>query len=143
MTQPQSTFVNPPGIDSNGLGSSMQAASQALKSTRTVTGKPLEHEDKPGYYDRVGQSVIRRLSIFKDLVQKFADIITDTQEIDQNILGLFETLDSTYQFIEESTEIQRHPSYQRILSGLAKQTQECAYFIRDYAKKQNFRSGKA
>ncbi|GJJ10640.1 hypothetical protein Clacol_004867 [Clathrus columnatus] len=109
MTQPQSAVVENPGIDINELGSSMQAASQALKSTHTITGKRLEHEDKPGYYDRVGQSVIRRLSIFNDLVQKFADvgIITDTQEIDQNILDLFETLDSTYKFIEESTEIQR------------------------------------
>ncbi|GJJ09203.1 hypothetical protein Clacol_003425 [Clathrus columnatus] len=102
--QSQSAFVNFPGIDE--LGSSMQAASQALKSTHTITGKRLEHKDKP--------------------------------EIDQNILGLFETLDSTYKFIEESTEIQNHPSYQQILSSLAKQTQECAYFIRGYAKKQNF-----
>ncbi|GJJ10628.1 hypothetical protein Clacol_004855 [Clathrus columnatus] len=138
MTQPQSAPVKPPGIDGKELESSMQAASQALKSTHTITGKRLEHEDKPGYYDRVSQSVIQRLSIFNDLVQKFADIITNTQEIDQNILDLFETLDSTYQFIEESTEIQNHPSYQRILSSLAKQTQECAYFIQGYAKKQNF-----
>ncbi|GJJ10331.1 hypothetical protein Clacol_004557 [Clathrus columnatus] len=138
----QSAFVNPSSIDSNELVSSIQAASQALKSTHTITGKRLEHEDKPGYYDKVGKSVIQRLSIFNDLVQKFADlgvsIITNTQQIDQNILDLFKTLDSTYEFIEESTEIQSHPSYQRILSNLAKQTQECAYFIRGYAKKRNF-----
>ncbi|GJJ10671.1 hypothetical protein Clacol_004898 [Clathrus columnatus] len=153
--QPQSGLVKNPGIDRNELGSSIQAASQALKSTYTITGKRLEHEDKPGYYDRVSKSIIQRLSIFSDLVQKFADvhpyaktswsiistvitIITDTQKIDQNILDLFETLDSTYEFIEESTEIQSHPSYQRILSSLAKQTLECAYFIQGYAKKQNF-----
>ncbi|GJJ10673.1 hypothetical protein Clacol_004900 [Clathrus columnatus] len=152
MRQPQSAAVKPSDIDSKELGSSVQAASQALKSTDTISGRRLEHE---GYYDRVGQSVIRRLSIFSDLVQKFADvhpysktawliissavtIITDTQEMDQNILDLFVTLDSTYEFIEESREIQNHPSYQRILSSLAKQTLECAYFIQGYAKKRNF-----
>ncbi|GJJ10672.1 hypothetical protein Clacol_004899 [Clathrus columnatus] len=43
----------------------------------------------------------------RDLSLCIERIITDTQEIDQNILDLFETLDSTYKFIEESMEIQR------------------------------------
>ncbi|GJJ10647.1 hypothetical protein Clacol_004874 [Clathrus columnatus] len=126
-------------IDGKELGSSMQAAFQALKGTHTITGKRLEHEDKPGYYDRVGQSVIQRLSVFNDLVQKFADvhpyskaawsIISSVVTVTLPYNQLISTLDSTYQFIEESTEIQNHPSYERILSSLAKQTQECAYFI--------------
>ncbi|GJJ10675.1 hypothetical protein Clacol_004902 [Clathrus columnatus] len=71
--QLQSAFMKPPSIDSNELGSSVQAASQDLKNIHTITGKRLEHEDKPGHYDRVSKNVIGRLSIFNDLVQKFAD----------------------------------------------------------------------
>ncbi|GJJ11131.1 hypothetical protein Clacol_005362 [Clathrus columnatus] len=72
----------------------------------------------------------------------FADIsfqaIFYTQDVDQNILDLFETLDVTYKFIEEAKEIENYLSYKRILSTLAKQTVDCAYFIRDYAKNANF-----
>ncbi|GJJ10685.1 hypothetical protein Clacol_004912 [Clathrus columnatus] len=119
------------------LESSAQAASRALESTRNIAGQHLEHEDKPGCFERVGQSVVKRLSLFTNLVQKFADGVTDTQTVDQEILDLFETLDFTYKFIEDATDI-KNSSHELILSSLAKQTVECAYFIRDYAKKHNF-----
>ncbi|GJJ10665.1 hypothetical protein Clacol_004892 [Clathrus columnatus] len=54
--QPQSTLVKLPGIDGKELESSMQTASQALNTTHTITGKRLEHEDKPGI--RVGTNII-------------------------------------------------------------------------------------
>ncbi|GJJ10674.1 hypothetical protein Clacol_004901 [Clathrus columnatus] len=142
-------------IDREMLDSSVHAAHHALERTRNLTGKHLEHYNKPGYYGQVGISVINRLSTFANLVQKFADVhpyvqaawtiissvvnvVTDTQGIDQSVLDLFETLDSTYKFIDDTGDIESHPSYERILSTLAKQTVECAYFIRDYAKKHNF-----
>ncbi|GJJ10753.1 hypothetical protein Clacol_004981 [Clathrus columnatus] len=131
--------LKPGAIDvSSELDSSLQAARQALVHTRTVTGKHLEHKNKPGYYGQVGLSVVNRLSIFTNSVKIFADVITDTQGVDQSILDLFETLDSVYKFIEDATEIKKHPSYERILTSLAQQTVECAYFIRDYANKKNF-----
>ncbi|GJJ10691.1 hypothetical protein Clacol_004918 [Clathrus columnatus] len=153
--QVQSTQVKRFTVDREMLESSVQAASRALESTRNVTGHHLEHDNKPGYFEGVGQSVVQRLSLFTNLVQKIADahpysktawmiissvvtVITDTQKVDQDILDLFDTLDSTYKFIEEATDIKNHSSYEHILSGLAKQTVECAYFIRDYAKKRNF-----
>ncbi|GJJ10692.1 hypothetical protein Clacol_004919 [Clathrus columnatus] len=137
------------------MESSVKAASRALESTRNVTGQRLEHDNKPGYFKLVGQSVVKRLSLFTNLVQKIADahpysktawmiissavtVITDTQKVDQDILDLFDTLDSTYKFIEDAANIENHLSYEHILSSLAKQTVECAYFIRDYAKKHNF-----
>ncbi|GJJ08933.1 hypothetical protein Clacol_003153 [Clathrus columnatus] len=125
------------------LNDSMQAASQALQSTRGVTGRQLERNDKGGY-GQLAAGVVDRLSAFTNLVQNIADVVTYAQGIDQNILDLFVILDSTYKFIEETKEIEHHPSYERILSNLAKQTVECAYFIRDYAKMANFwfRAGK-
>ncbi|GJJ10735.1 hypothetical protein Clacol_004962 [Clathrus columnatus] len=125
-------------VRSETLDSPLQAARQALEHTHTITGKHLEHENKPGYYGQVGISVVNRLSAFADSVKMLADVITDTQEVDQIILDLFENLDSVYKFIEEATEIKNHPSYERIMTSLAQQTVECAYFIRDYAKKKNF-----
>ncbi|GJJ08938.1 hypothetical protein Clacol_003158 [Clathrus columnatus] len=143
------------------LNTSVQAASQALQNTRGITGKKLEKDDKPGYYGQLTASVVVKLSAFTDFVQKIADahpyskiawmiissavtVITYAQDVDQNILDLFVTLDSTYKFIEDTKEIENHPSYERILTNLAKQTVECAYFIRDYAKIANFwiRTGK-
>ncbi|GJJ09790.1 hypothetical protein Clacol_004014 [Clathrus columnatus] len=67
-----------------------------------------------------------------------SQVVTYTQDVDQNMLELFETLDATYKFIEDTKEIENYPSYKRILSTLAKQTVDCAYFIRDYAKNANF-----
>ncbi|GJJ10706.1 hypothetical protein Clacol_004933 [Clathrus columnatus] len=150
-----SNTPKPSGVDvrSETLDSSLQAAHQALGHTRTVTGKHLEHENKPGYYGQVALSVVNRLSVFTNSVKMFANahpysqmaftiissvltvtllilVITDTQEIDQSILDLFETLDSVYKFIEDATEIKKHPSYERIITSLAQQTVECAYFIR-------------
>ncbi|GJJ10687.1 hypothetical protein Clacol_004914 [Clathrus columnatus] len=121
------------------LESSLQAASRALESTRNVTGRHLEHDNKPGYFEGVSQSVVKRLSLFTNFVQKIADahpyskmawmiissivtVVTDTQKVDQDILDLFDTLDSTYKFIEDATDIKNY--HEGILSGLAKQTVE-------------------
>ncbi|GJJ10744.1 hypothetical protein Clacol_004971 [Clathrus columnatus] len=125
-------------VSSETLDSSLQAARQALVHTRTMSGRHLEHENKPGYYGQIGLSVVNRLSMFTHSVKMFTDVITNTQGIDQSILDLFETLDSVYKFVEDATEIKKHPSYERIMSSLAQQTVECAYFIRDYANKKNF-----
>ncbi|GJJ08978.1 hypothetical protein Clacol_003199 [Clathrus columnatus] len=106
------------------LDTSVQAASQTLQSTRGITGKKLKEDDKPGYYGQLIASVVDKLSAFTDFVQKIADEITSAQDIDQSMLDLFVTLDSTYKFIEETKGIESHPSYERILTNLAKQTVE-------------------
>ncbi|GJJ11063.1 hypothetical protein Clacol_005294 [Clathrus columnatus] len=137
------------------LAHSMGEVSQVLDDTRDITGNRLERDNKAYRYKEVASNVVRRLSSFTNLVQTIADahpyskmawtiisgvvtIITNTQDVDQDILDLFETLDATYKFIEDTKEIENYPSYKRILSTLAKQTVDCAYFIRDYAKNANF-----
>ncbi|GJJ08975.1 hypothetical protein Clacol_003196 [Clathrus columnatus] len=136
--------IDPNQLDREELDTSVQAASQALQSTRGITGGKLKEDDKPGYYGQLIASVVDKLSAFTDFVQKIADVIGSAQGVDQSILDLFGSLDSTYKFIEDTKEIENHPSYERILTNLAKQTVECAYFIRDYAKVANFwvRAGK-
>ncbi|GJJ11030.1 hypothetical protein Clacol_005261 [Clathrus columnatus] len=142
-------------LDRRKLDDSMREVSQVLKGARDITGKHLERDNKANRYKEVASNVLQRLSAFINLVQTIADahphakmawtiisgvvnVIVYTQDVDQNILDLFETLDATYQFIEDTKEIENYPSYKRILSTLAKQTVECAYFIRDYAKIANF-----
>ncbi|GJJ10633.1 hypothetical protein Clacol_004860 [Clathrus columnatus] len=134
------TSISNNELDREKLDDAMRDVSQALKITRDVTGNPLEQDNKAyAYrYEQAAANIVQRLSTFTNIVENIAEAITYTQDIDQNMLVLFETLDSTYKFIEDTKEIETHPSYQRILSSLAKQTVDCAYFIRDYAKVTNF-----
>ncbi|GJJ11143.1 hypothetical protein Clacol_005374 [Clathrus columnatus] len=154
-SQANDTLASDNELDRGKLDDSIREVSQVLESTRDITGKHLKRDNKANCYKEVASSVLERLSAFTNLVQSIADahpyskmawtiisgvvkIITNTQDVDQNILDLFETLDATYKFIEETTKIEDYPSYKRILSTLAKQTVDCAYFIRDYAKIANF-----
>ncbi|GJJ09721.1 hypothetical protein Clacol_003945 [Clathrus columnatus] len=151
-------------LDHGKLDDSMREVSQVLDSTCDISGKHLERDNKAYHYNQVASNVVHRLSAFTNLVQSIADVgfsiahkmahpyskmawaiisgvvnvVTYTQDVDQNILELFETLDATYKFIEDTKEIENYPSYKCILSTLAKQTVDCAYFIRDYAKIANF-----
>ncbi|GJJ11126.1 hypothetical protein Clacol_005357 [Clathrus columnatus] len=153
--RPNSILTSDNELDRGKLDDSMQEVSQVLEGTRDITGKHLESNNKAYRYKEVASNVVQRLSAFINLVQSIADahphakmawaiisgfvnVIVYTQDIDQNILDLFETVDATYKFIEETKEVENRPSYKRILSTLAKQTVECAYFIRDYAKVANF-----
>ncbi|GJJ08972.1 hypothetical protein Clacol_003193 [Clathrus columnatus] len=111
-------------LDREELDTSVQAASQALQSTHGITGEKLKEDDKPGYCGQLIASVVDKLSAFTDFAQKIADVITYARDVDQNVLDLFGTLDSTYKFIEDTKEIESHPSYERILTNLAKQTVE-------------------
>ncbi|GJJ11015.1 hypothetical protein Clacol_005244 [Clathrus columnatus] len=152
-SRPNDTLASDNELDRGKLDDSMQEVSQVLEGTRDINGKPLDN--KVNLYKEVASNVVQRLSAFTNLVQSIADahphakmawtiissvvnVIIYTQDVDQNILDLFETLDATYKFIEHTKEIESYPSYKRILSTLAKQTTECAYFIRDYAKNANF-----
>ncbi|GJJ11010.1 hypothetical protein Clacol_005239 [Clathrus columnatus] len=154
-SQPNDTLASDNELDRGKLDDSIQEASQALEGTCDITGKHLERDNKANRYKEVASNVVQRLSAFINLVQSIANahpyakmawgvisgvvnVIVYTQDVDQNILDLFETLDATYKFIEDTKEIENHPSYKRILSTLAKQTVDCAYFIRDYAKIANF-----
>ncbi|GJJ10992.1 hypothetical protein Clacol_005221 [Clathrus columnatus] len=149
------TLASDNELDRRKLDDSMREVSQVLEGTRDITGKHLERDNKAYRYKEVASNVVQRLSAFINIVQTIADahphakmawaiisgvvnVIAYTQDVDQNILDLFETLDATYKFIEDTKEIENYPSYKRILSTLAKQTVECAYFIRDYAKNASF-----
>ncbi|GJJ11003.1 hypothetical protein Clacol_005232 [Clathrus columnatus] len=153
--QPNNTLASNNEIDRGRLDDSMREVSQVLEGARDITGKHLERDNKMYRYKEVASNVVQRLSAFTNLVQTIADahphakvawtiisgvvnVIVYTQDVDQNILDLFETLDATYKFIEDTKEIENYPSYKCILSTLAKQTVDCAYFIRDYAKNASF-----
>ncbi|GJJ11080.1 hypothetical protein Clacol_005311 [Clathrus columnatus] len=136
--QPKGILALDNELDGGKLNDSMREVSQVLDGTRDITGNHLESDNKAYRYKEVASNVVQRLSVFTNLVQSIADIITNTQDVDQNILDLFETLDATYKFIADTKGIENHPSYKRILSTLAKQTVDCAYFVRDYAKNANF-----
>ncbi|GJJ11127.1 hypothetical protein Clacol_005358 [Clathrus columnatus] len=152
---PNDTLASDNELDREKLNDSMKEVSQVLDGARNITGKHLERDNKAYRYKEVASNVVQRLSAFTNFVQGIANahpyakmawaiisgvvnIITNTQDVDENILQLFETLDVTYKFIEETKEIENYPSYKRILSTLAKQTVDCAYFIRDYTKNANF-----
>ncbi|GJJ11128.1 hypothetical protein Clacol_005359 [Clathrus columnatus] len=152
---PNGIFASDNELDRGELDDSMREVSQVLDGTSDITGKHLERDNVAYRYKEVTSNVVQRLSAFTNLVQSIADahpyskmawtiitgvvnVIVYTQDVDQNIFGLFETLDATYKFIEDTKEIENYPSYKRILSTLAKQSVDCAYFIRDYAKNVNF-----
>ncbi|GJJ11102.1 hypothetical protein Clacol_005333 [Clathrus columnatus] len=154
-SQSNDTLTSVNDLDRGKLDDSMREVSKVLDGARDITGKHLEHDNKAYRCKQVAANLLQRLSAFTNLVQSIADahpyakmawtiissiveIITNTQDVDQNILQLFETLDTTYKFLEETKEIENYPSYKRILSTLAKQTVDCGYFIRDYAKNANF-----
>ncbi|GJJ08970.1 hypothetical protein Clacol_003191 [Clathrus columnatus] len=103
-------------LDREKLDTSVQAASRALQSTRGITGKKLMNQEivDAHSYSKIAWMVISGA----------VTVITSAQDVDQSILDLFVTLDSTYKFIEDTKDIESHPSYQRILTNLAKQTVE-------------------
>ncbi|GJJ05837.1 hypothetical protein Clacol_000024 [Clathrus columnatus] len=149
----ETTAVNV--IDRAELGGLVDGASAALHRTRDLTGKPIEPDDGRGYYGQVAISVLERLSFFTSKIHPYSaaacsiitgivTIISGARTVDQNILALLDILDNTFKLIEETQHIEDHPSYNRILSKLAKKTESCARFIQAYARDPNFliRTGK-
>jgi len=60
--------------------------------------------------------------------------------LDASVRHLVETMDNVFEFVHEAAELDLSGSSSQkdILTCMAKQTTECAYFIRDYAKNKNF-----
>jgi hypothetical protein len=48
---------------------------------------------------------------------------------------LIEVIDDVFSFVKDADEVKKIASHGKILVVMAQQTTECAYFIRDYAKK--------
>jgi hypothetical protein len=47
-------------------------------------------------------------------------------------------MNEVYAFVHETEPLQKIKSHEKIVLLMAKQTIECAYFIRDYAKNKSF-----
>jgi hypothetical protein len=60
--------------------------------------------------------------------------------LDASINRLVEVMDNVFGFVHEATalDLSAGSSQKEILASMAKQTTECAYFIRDYAKNKSF-----
>jgi len=57
---------------------------------------------------------------------------------DSRIVGLVETMDDVFSFVEDAQPMKRIASHDRIIKLVVQQTTECAYFIRDYATNESF-----
>ena len=57
---------------------------------------------------------------------------------DDCISHLVEVMDDIYSFVHEAEPVNKINSHKDIIVVMAKQTTECAYFIRDYATDKNF-----
>ncbi|KAI0311907.1 hypothetical protein OF83DRAFT_1068066, partial [Amylostereum chailletii] len=69
--------------------------------------------------------------------------LSDQNKRDEKIKALLLIIDDAYSFVNQAAPLEDWTDtinkYQRkILADIAKQTTDCAYFIRDYAKDQNF-----
>jgi hypothetical protein len=59
---------------------------------------------------------------------------------DTAINDLAGTMSDAYAFLCEADQVKRFKSQADILIAMAKQTEECAYFIRGYAQTKSFRT---
>jgi hypothetical protein len=85
------------------------------------------------------QKVISALTFqYYCLDLSFIQIVIDQKNRDNSISGLVETMNDVYAFVHEAESLKRIESQKEILALMAKQTTECAYFIRDYAKNKSF-----
>lgn len=57
---------------------------------------------------------------------------------DSCIARLVEIMDDVYSFVKEAEPMKKIESHGLIISLMAQQTTECAYFIRDYAMNKGF-----
>ena len=57
---------------------------------------------------------------------------------DSCIIRLVGVINDVYSFVEEAEPMKKIESHRRIISLMAQQTTECAYFIRDYASNKSF-----
>jgi hypothetical protein len=57
---------------------------------------------------------------------------------DDSINDLAKTIGDTYAFVQEVEPLQKVKSHKPVIIALMKQTIDCGYFIRDYAKIKNF-----
>jgi hypothetical protein len=57
---------------------------------------------------------------------------------ENSIIRLVEIMDDVYTFVEEAEPMKKIESLGQIIEHMARQTTECAYFIRDYATNKNF-----
>jgi hypothetical protein len=60
--------------------------------------------------------------------------------LDASIHHLVEVMDNVFAFVHEATplDLSENSLQKNIIASMAKQTTECAYFIRDYAKNKSF-----
>jgi hypothetical protein len=67
-------------------------------------------------------------------------IIINQVNLDTSVNRLVEVMDTVFAFVHEATalDLSAGSSQKDILASMAKQTTECAYFIRDYAKNKDF-----
>jgi hypothetical protein len=57
---------------------------------------------------------------------------------DDCVVHLLEVIDDIYSFVHEAEPVRKIESHGRIVTLMAQQTTECAYFIRDYAMEKSF-----
>jgi hypothetical protein len=57
---------------------------------------------------------------------------------DKSINHLIETMADVYSFVQEGESLKKTQSHKQILLHIVQQTVECGYFIRDYARNNNF-----
>ena len=58
-------------------------------------------------------------------------------ELDTNVILLAEIINDTFDIVEKADELRRE-SKSKIIMRMIQQTTECAWFIRDYMKIENF-----
>ncbi|KAH7923669.1 WD40 repeat-like protein [Leucogyrophana mollusca] len=121
---------------------------------------PLESvQSRVGVLDQpvsnVWQVLLRKVKVFAKIVDGISEIhpyakmawsvlsaayqIAVTQgNRDQNVLGLVEIMSDAYTFVHDADPLKKIESHSQVICMLSQQTIECAYFIRDYAKKKSF-----
>ena len=58
-------------------------------------------------------------------------------ELDTNVMSLAEIINDTFDIVEKADELRRE-SKSKIIMRIVQQTTECAWFVRDYMKVENF-----
>jgi DNA-binding ferritin-like protein len=58
-------------------------------------------------------------------------------ELDTNVMSLAEIINDTFDIVEKADELRRE-SKSKIIMRMIQQTTECAWFVRDYMKIENF-----
>jgi hypothetical protein len=68
----------------------------------------------------------------------YIQTIIAQKELDDSIKQLVQIMGDTYAFVQEVDLLKKVKSHEPTIMSLMRQTIECGYFIRDYAKIKNF-----